>query len=83
MDRNKEKADSLMNNALKMLADAPRRAVENYRKPTPDKWVKIGDTIFHLGTVVTAVSAITASPWVTVASALLTWVGKTITRFAS
>ena len=57
--------------------------IQNYWHPTPKKWRKVGDSILGLGVVVTAVTAITASPWVPILAASLSWVGKTITNFAS
>jgi hypothetical protein len=59
------------------------KAKENYKKPTPWNWRVIGDTILGLGTVVTVISGIIKNPWLAVASAVLTWVGKTMTNFAT
>ena len=55
----------------------------NYHKPTPKKWRKIGDAIMGLGTIITGVAAHFANPWIVVAAAALTYVGKTITNFAT
>lgn len=59
------------------------KTIDNYNKPTPKKMRKIGDSIFGLGTVVTAFSAISGSPYITVCSAIITWIGKTITNLWS
>lgn len=56
---------------------------DNYYKPTPEKWRKIGDSILGLGTIVTIISGIYKNPWLAVASASLTWIGKTLTNFAT
>jgi hypothetical protein len=63
--------------------EAIEEAKKRYWKPTPEKWRKIGDSILGLGTVITAISAFTSSPWITVSSAAITWIGKTITNFAT
>jgi len=60
-----------------------QKSAESYKAPTPHKWRKVGDAIMGLGTVITAISAFTASPWITLISAALTWAGKTMTNFAS
>lgn len=60
-----------------------KKSLDNYSKPTPKKMRKIGDSIFGLGTVITTLSAVIGSPWVTITSAIVTWAGKTITNFWS
>jgi hypothetical protein len=65
------------------MAAIIKKLTEKYKKPTPGRWRLIGDSILGLGTVVTAITAITSSPWIPVASAAITWLGKTITNFAS
>lgn len=57
--------------------------IKTYWHPTPKKWRQIGDAILGFGTVVTAVTALTTAPWVPVVAAGATWLGKTITNFAS
>lgn len=66
-----------------VIKNTVKKATASYKAPTPNKWRKVGDAIMGLGTVATAVSAFTASPWVVLISAALTWAGKTITNFAS
>lgn len=68
---------------MSTVTEKIRTIGENYKKPTPRKWEDIGEAIMGLGTVITAVSAFTASPWVTLISAVLTWAGRSIVRFAS
>jgi hypothetical protein len=65
------------------MATIIKTLTEKYKKPTPKKWVKIGKAIGGLGAVITGISAFTASPWVTVSSLALTWLGSTITDFAT
>ena len=56
---------------------------ENYYKPTPKKWRKIGDTFLTVGTTITSISAFTLPEWITALAAGLTCVGKIITNFAT
>ena len=65
------------------IIEQTKKIVENYRAPTPLNWRIIGDAILGLGTVVTVVSGIIKNPWLAVASAGLTWIGKTLTNFAT
>jgi hypothetical protein len=59
-------------------------AKERYFKPTPKRWRKIGDSILGLGTLLTTVSAVTgANPVLIVSSAILTYIGKTLTNFTT
>jgi len=59
------------------------KAVDNYYKPTPKFWRKVGDAILGAGTVITIVSTVYNNPIIAVSAAVLTWVGKTLTNFAS
>lgn len=56
---------------------------ENYYKPTPKLWRKVGDIILTFGTTLTSISAVTMPPWVTVTATILTWAGKSMTNFFS
>jgi len=65
------------------LVSFVKQVRKDYKSPTPLPWRNIGDAIMGLGTVVSTISAFTASPWVTVVSVALTWLGKTLTNFAT
>lgn len=69
--------------AAQPVADTTARAVKSYKAPTPDKWVKIGDTLMDISLIVSAITAFTTSPWITFAALALGKLGKIITRFAS
>lgn len=56
--------------------------IDNYEKPTPNKWRKVGDSIALLGTTITGYAIIQHEGWAIV-SLILTWAGKTITEFAT
>ena len=56
---------------------------KRYYSPTPVKWRKIGDAVFGLGTLITGISAFTLPPVAVLIAAVLTYVGKTITNFAT
>ena len=56
---------------------------ESRKKPTPEKWVKIGDSIQDLSMVVAGASAFTGSPIIPFISLLVGKIGKIITNFAS
>lgn len=60
------------------------KTIENYNKPTPKKWRKVGDSIMGLGTAITSIAAITGQhPALIITATVLTWVGKTWTNFFS
>jgi len=60
-----------------------RQVQSNYYSPTPVIWRKIGDSLLLLGTTLTSISAFTMPPIITVIAAGLTFIGKTITNFAT
>jgi hypothetical protein len=69
---------------LAEAAKAAKAAKASYDKPTPSKWRKWGDSILGLGTLLTGISAIAgAHPALIISSAVLTWIGKTLTNLAS
>ena len=55
-----------------------------YRSPTPAIWRKIGDSILLLGTTFSATFAgmDLGKGWI-ISCVIITWIGKTITNFAS
>jgi hypothetical protein len=65
------------------VASALSQAADNYSKPTPSKWRKIGDLLLTIGSTVTSISAFTMPPIVTAAAAILTAIGKVMTNFAT
>ena len=66
------------------IKQASVKAKDRYFKPTPKKWRKVGDSILGLGTLLTTISAVTGAHQVLiVSSAILTYVGKTLTNFAT
>jgi ATP/ADP translocase len=67
-----------------------KAAWENYKRPTPEKWRKIGDSINALGNTLQVVLASYAASgnainnyfaWV-ITIAFITWSGSTIVNFA-
>ena len=60
-----------------------KKAKENYLKPTPKKWRKIGDACLTIGTTITGITAFTMPDFVTAIAAGLTCIGKIITNFYS
>lgn len=60
------------------------KTIENYNKPTPKRWRKVGDSIMGLGTAITSIAALTGQhPALIITATVLTWVGKTWTNFFS
>lgn len=59
------------------------KITDNYYKPTPRIWRKIGDSLLTVGSTITGISAFTMPPVVTAIAAGLTCLGKIITNFAS
>lgn len=55
----------------------------NYYKPTPKFWRKVGDSLLTIGSTITGISAFTMPPIVTAVAAGLTCIGKIITNFAT
>lgn len=60
-----------------------QKMVENYYKPTPKFWRKVGDAILGAGTAITVIGTVYKNPVITISAAVLTWLGKTLTNFAS
>lgn len=60
------------------------KAWENYKKPTPEKWRKLGDSILLLGTTLNTYLVSIESPmgWI-IFTLILTWLGKTLTNLAN
>ena len=55
---------------------------ENYYKPTPSKWRKIGDAIQDTAILAAGIAALFTPPaWIPVAIAALGRIGKIITNF--
>lgn len=59
------------------------KALENYYKPTPKKWRKIGDAIQETALVAGTIIALVSNPpsWIPVAIVALGRIGKIITNF--
>jgi hypothetical protein len=57
---------------------------KRYDAPTPQRWIIVGDSISLLGTTLTATLATIEvhHGWI-IASAILTWFGQTVVKFAS
>ena len=72
-----------MTKVINKTVSAVKKAQESYHKPTPKFWRKVGDSILGAGTVLTVVAGIYKNPVLTIASAVCTWLGKTLTNFAS
>jgi hypothetical protein len=60
-----------------------KNKLNNYYKPTPVKWRKIGDTFQDVAILAGSVVALVASPpaWVPVAILVIGRIGKIITNF--
>jgi len=65
------------------MKDKIQQLKENYKAPTPLNWRLIGDAILGLGSVTSAVFVVVKNPWLAIASTALTWIGKTLTNFAT
>jgi hypothetical protein len=58
------------------------RKLNDYWKPTPVFWRKVGASINALGTAITGYAIFQDQGWA-IASLLFTWIGTTITDFAT
>ena len=57
-------------------------SLKSYFEPTPSLFKKIGDSIFLLGTTLSASFAgMDLNKWYVIGTIILTWLGKTITNF--
>lgn len=68
---------------MKKAIQTAGKLAENYYKPTPKIWRKIGDSLLTIGSTITGISAFTMPPIVTAIAAGLTCIGKIITNFAT
>ncbi len=68
---------------MKKAIKSVNKVTTNYYKPTPKRWRKIGDSIMGLGTLITGISAFTLPPYITLIASVITYIGKTITNFAT
>lgn len=61
------------------------KTLENYYKPTPSRWRKIGDAIQDVSITASAIVALFAAPpaWVPVVIFAVGRIGKILTNFAS
>lgn len=61
-----------------------KKLKDRYTAPTPHVWVAIGESISLLGTTLTATLAgfDANHNWI-IASAILTWLGQTVVKFAA
>ena len=60
------------------------KLIENYRKPTPKKWRKLGDALLAVGTTITSYAVIEEySKWISLTALGITILGKFITNFFS
>ena len=62
-----------------------KQAKENYYKPTPAKWRKIGDAIQDIAIIGGGILALMAAPpaWIPVAIMAIGRIGKMITNLAT
>lgn len=68
----------------KKSVDSLKKHKENYHKPTPKKWRKIGDTLMLLSNSIAGVAALMAlNPWIVVGGITLGTIGKIITNFTT
>jgi hypothetical protein len=65
------------------MTESVKNISENYYKPTPKRWRKIGDAIQDVGLIVGTVAFFTPAPWITPVSFIIGRLGKIITNFAS
>ena len=81
MESIKESPETLVDAIKQGIA----KAKKNYKKPTPWKWRKIGDTIQDVAIIAGSIVALVASPpvWVPVAILVAGRVGKIITNFTT
>lgn len=56
------------------------KARENYDKPTPIKWRRIGDAVLVIGSAVSGISAYLDNKYVAIAGIGLTALGKLLTN---
>lgn len=59
-----------------------KEIAQNYYKPTPTKWRKIGDAIQWIGDAIALIAFFSPAPWITPVSMVVGRLGKTITNFA-
>lgn len=74
-----------MKDTTAQVLTAVKAAKNNYYKPTPTKWRKIGDAIQDVAIVAgAAITLATAPPaWIPVAILVIGRLGKIITNFAT
>ncbi len=65
-----------------MKLNKARRLRENYDKPTPIKWRRIGDRILLIGSAISGISAYVDNKYIAIAGIGLTALGKLLTNFA-
>jgi hypothetical protein len=58
-----------------------KKISENYYKPTPPKWRKIGDAIQDVGLIVGTIAFFTPAPWIAPVAVIIGRIGKIITNF--
>ena len=59
------------------------KILENYYKPTPKKWRKIGDTLLAVSTFITASAIATQHTWIAITALITGSVGKILTNLFS
>jgi hypothetical protein len=71
-----------MANTIDKAKNIAKKAKENYNKPTPKKWVKIGDAIQDIGIIIGLIAPFT--PWQILSpiSLILGKISKIISNFA-
>jgi len=57
--------------------------LNNYYKPTPKKWRKLGDAVLAVGTTLTTYAAFMNMKELVIISAICTMIGKFLTNFFS
>lgn len=58
-----------------------KKAVENYKAPTPKKWIKIGNAIQDISIVIAGASIFTGNPLIPFLALIVGKAGKIITDF--
>lgn len=69
--------------ALQKTKNAAKKATDNYYKPTPKKWRKIGDSFQDLSFIIGGLVIFTSSPIIGFAAMAVGRIGKILTNFAS
>ena len=58
-----------------------KETFQNYQKPTPKKWRKLGDALLSVGTTITGFAIYEEAKWVALIALTVTVTGKFLTNF--